>query len=337
MKAFCSPITTPSNRAPLDAPLSCSAKPVPNRFAHDWHAGCQTGRPTKDPTIAELLKPLGYVAGQFGKNHLGDRNEYMPTVHGFDEFYGNLYHLNAEEEPEDPDCPKSQQFKDTFGPRGLLDCVATDIDDPTVDPRWGRVGKQKIKDTGPLTRKRMESVEEELLQRSLAFIDKSHKSGKPFFLWHNSTRNHVWIRQSEKWKNKSGHGVFADGMMELDYVVGGLLDKLDELGIADNTIVMFSTDNGPEIFTWPQGGNQPFRGEKDLPGKAVSACPVSFAGLRNSPKEKSSTTFSLIRTGCQLSWQPQANRMSKRNCLQDIRQVTRSSKCTWTATTKWTC
>ena len=125
--------------------------------------GAKQGVQAKDPTIAELLKPLGYATGQFGKNHLGDRNEYMPTVHGFDEFYGNLYHLNAEEEPEDPDYPKSQQFKDTFGPRGLLDCVATDVDDPTVDPRWGRVGKQKIEDTGPLTRKRMESVEEELL------------------------------------------------------------------------------------------------------------------------------------------------------------------------------
>ena len=226
--------------------------------------GSEQGVQAKDPTIAQLLKPLGYATGQFGKNHLGDRNEFLPTVHGFDEFYGNLYHLNAEEEPEDPDYPKDPEFAAMFGPRGLLDCVATDIDDPTVDPRWGRVGKQKIKDTGPLTRKRMETVEEDLLQRSLAFIEKSHKAGKPFFVWHNSTRNHVWIRQSEKWKDKSGYGIFADGMMELDYVVGALLDKLDELGIADNTIVMFSTDNGPELFTWPQGGTHPFRGEKGL-------------------------------------------------------------------------
>ena len=226
--------------------------------------GAKQGVQAKDPTIAELLKPMGYATGQIGKNHLGDRNEYLPTVHGFDEFYGNLYHLNAEEEPEDPDYPKDPAFHERFGPRGVLDCVATDADDPTVDPRWGRVGKQRIKDTGPLTRKRMETIEEDLLGRSLKFIDKSHQSGKPFFLWHNSTRNHVWIRLSDKWKDKSGYGIFADGMMELDYVVGKLLDKLDNLGIADNTIVLFSTDNGAEIFTWPEGGNHPFRGEKGL-------------------------------------------------------------------------
>ncbi len=224
--------------------------------------GSEQGLQAKDPTLAELLKPMGYATAQIGKNHLGDRNEFLPTVHGFDEFYGNLYHLNAEEEPEDPDYPKDPAFHEQFGPRGVLDCVASDVDDPTSDPRWGPMGKQKCTDTGPLTRKRMETVEEDLLERSLAFIDKSHQAGKPFFLWHNSTRNHVWIRLSEKWENKSGYGIYADGMMELDYVVGELLDKLDELGIADNTIVLFSTDNGGEIFTWPEGGNHPFHGEK---------------------------------------------------------------------------
>ena len=224
--------------------------------------GAEQGIQAKDPTIAELLKPMGYATAQIGKNHLGDRNEYLPTVHGFDYFYGNLYHPNAEEEREDPDYPKDPKFHERFGPRGVLECYATDRDDPTEHPRWGRVGKQTVKDTGPLTRERMETVEEDLLQRSLAFIEKCHKEGKPFFLWHNSTRNHVWIRLSDEWEGKSGHGVYADGMMELDYVVGKLLDKLDELGIADNTIVQFSTDNGAEVFTWPEGGNTPFKGEK---------------------------------------------------------------------------
>jgi len=224
--------------------------------------GARQGLQAKDPTIAELLKPHGYVTGQVGKNHLGDRNEYLPTVHGFDEFFGNLYHLNAEEEPEDADYPKNPEFKQKFGPRGLLDCRATDKDDPTEDPRFGKMGKQACKDTGPITRKRMGTVEEELLARSLDFMDRSVKAGKPFFLWHNTTRMHVWTRLSPKWENKSGYGQYADGMMELDYVVGGLLKKLDDLRIADNTIVVFTSDNGAEIMSWPDGGNTPFRGEK---------------------------------------------------------------------------
>jgi len=226
--------------------------------------GAKQGIQAKDPTIAELLKPMGYATAQIGKNHLGDRNEYLPTVHGFDYFYGNLYHLNAEEEPEDPDYPKDPKFRERFGPRGVLECYATDKDDETVDPRWGKVGKQTIKDTGPLTRERMLTVEEDLLQKSLDFIEKCHNEGKPFFLWHNSTRNHVWIHLSDEWEGKTGHGIYADGMAELDYVVGKLLDKLDELGIADNTIVQFSTDNGAEVFTWPEGGTTPFKGEKGL-------------------------------------------------------------------------
>jgi arylsulfatase A-like enzyme len=227
--------------------------------------GAKQGLQHKDPTIAELLKPHGYATAQIGKNHLGDRNEYLPTVHGFDEFFGNLYHLNAEEEPEDPDYPRPPEypnFRNNFGPRGLLDCKATDIDDPTEDPRFGRVGKQTIKDTGPITRKRMETAEEELLVRSLDFMDRTVKAEKPFFLWHNTTRMHVWTRLSPQWENKSGYGLYADGMMELDHVVGELLKKLDELGIADNTIVLFTSDNGAEVMSWPDGGNTPFKGEK---------------------------------------------------------------------------
>jgi arylsulfatase A-like enzyme len=226
--------------------------------------GAKHGVREQDPTIAELLKPYGYRTFQVGKNHLGDRNEYLPTVHGFDEFYGNLYHLNAEEEPENADYPKDPAFFAQFGPRGVLHTWATDTFDDTDDPRWGVVGKQKIEDTGPLNVERMKTTESDLLAHSLEMIEKAHKEGKPFFLWHNSTRNHVWIHLNDEYKEKTGYGIFADGMKELDDVVGALLDKLDELGIADNTLVVFSTDNGTEKFSWPQGGTHAFKGEKGL-------------------------------------------------------------------------
>jgi arylsulfatase A-like enzyme len=226
--------------------------------------GAPQGLMFEDPTLAELLKPQGYMTAQIGKNHLGDRNEFLPTVHGFDEFYGNLYHLNAEEEPEQPDYPKDPAFRQKFGPRGVLECRATESDDATVDPRFGRVGKQTIRDSGPLTRKRMEAVEGDLLQRSLDFMGRANAANKPFFLWHNTTRMHVWTHLSDRWKDKTKYGLYTDGMAELDYVVGELLKKLDELGIADNTIVIFTTDNGAEKFSWPDGGTTPFRGEKGL-------------------------------------------------------------------------
>ena len=224
--------------------------------------GAKQGIQAKDPTIAELLKGQGYATAQIGKNHLGDRNEFLPTVHGFDEFFGSLYHLNAQEEPEDPDYPKNPEFLKKFGPRGVIDARASDKDDPTVDPRFGKIGKQTIKDTGPLTRKRMETMDDELLVRAGDFVDRSVKSGKPFFLWYNPSRMHVWTRLSPKWENKSGYGQYADGMMELDNEVGVLLKKLDELKIADNTIVIFTSDNGAELVSWPDGGNTPFKGEK---------------------------------------------------------------------------
>jgi arylsulfatase A-like enzyme len=229
------------------------------------------GLQDKDATIAELLKPLGYATAQIGKNHLGDRNEYLPTVHGFDEFYGILYHLNAMEEPYEEDYPKAPGFKEKFGPRNIVDAKATTTDDPTTDPRWGRVGKQKIEDGGPLpphpgmdpaAKVNMENVEPELVRRSNDFMERSVKANKPFFLWHNSTRTHVWTHLDPKWQGKSGFGLYADAMMELDWEVGELLKKVDELGIADNTIIMFTSDNGAEIFSWPDGGNHPFRGEK---------------------------------------------------------------------------
>jgi arylsulfatase A-like enzyme len=225
--------------------------------------GAKEGLSEKDPTLADLLKPHGYATGQFGKNHLGDRNEFLPTVHGFDEFFGNLYHLNAEEEPENPDYPKNPEFRAKFGPRGVLRCKASAKDDATEDPRFGRVGKQTIEDTGPLTKKRMETVDEEFLNASLDFIDRQHKANKPFFVWFNSTRMHIYTHLKPESKGKTGLGIVADGMTELDGMVGQLLKKLDDLGIADNTIVVWTTDNGAEAFSWPDGGTTPFKGEKN--------------------------------------------------------------------------
>ncbi len=213
--------------------------------------GADLGLQPEDPTIADVLKPLGYTCGQFGKNHLGDRDEFLPTVHGFDEFFGNLYHLNAEEEPENPDYPKDPAFKKKFGPRGVLKCKA--------DGKGG----QTIEDTGPLTKKRMETVDGEFLDAALDFIDRNAKADKPFFCWWNSTRMHVWTHLKKESEGVTGLGVYPDGMVEHDGHVGKLLDKLDALGIADNTIVMYSTDNGAEVMSWPDGGTTPFRGEKD--------------------------------------------------------------------------
>ena len=225
--------------------------------------GAKEGLSEKDPTLAELLKPQGYATGQFGKNHLGDRNEFLPTVHGFDEFFGNLYHLNAEDEPENVDYPKNPEFFAKFGPRGVLRSFATDTDDPTEDPRWGRVGKQRIENTGPLTVKRQETVDEEFLSSAMSFIDKNAKADKPFFCWFNSTRMHIYTHLKPASKGKTGLGIEADGMIEHDGMVGQLLNQLDNLGIADNTIVLYTTDNGAEVFSWPDGGTTPFRNEKN--------------------------------------------------------------------------
>jgi arylsulfatase A-like enzyme len=221
------------------------------------------GIKAEDPTVAQFLKNLGYATGQFGKNHLGDRNEHLPTVHGFDEFFGNLYHLNAEEEPEYADYPKDPDFRKKFGPRGVLKCKATDKDDRTVDPVFGKVGKQTIENTGPLTRKRMETVDEEFLASALDFMDRKTKEGAPWFCYFNPTRMHVFTHLKPSSVGKTGHGLYPDGMVELDGYVGQLLKKLDDLGVADNTIVVFTTDNGAEVLSWPDGGATPFRGEKD--------------------------------------------------------------------------
>jgi arylsulfatase len=241
----------------------CGQNPIRTGLTKVGMPGATVGLQKEDPTIAELLKPLGYATGQFGKNHLGDRNEYLPTVHGFDVFFGNLYHLNAEEEPELPDYPKDPKFKEMFGPRGVLDCVATNEDDATVQPRWGRVGKQKVKDTGPLTKKRMETIDEEITARAIQWMEQQAKADKPFFLWYNTTAMHFRTHVAEKNLGKSGQDPYSDRMVVHDEQIGMMLDKLDELGIADNTIVMYSTDNGPENDTWPDGATTPFRSQKD--------------------------------------------------------------------------
>jgi arylsulfatase len=213
--------------------------------------GAKLGLQPEDPTIAEILKPQGYVCGQFGKNHLGDRDEFLPTAHGFDEFFGNLYHLNAEQEPENEDYPKNPEFKKKFGPRGVLHSWANPD------------GTQKIEDTGSLTVKRMETVDGEFLDASLKFMDAAVKDDKPFFCWFNSTRMHIFTHLKKESQGVTGLGVYPDGMVEHDGHVGQLLKKLDDLGVAENTIVMYATDNGAEEFSWPDGGTTPFRGEKD--------------------------------------------------------------------------
>jgi arylsulfatase A-like enzyme len=224
--------------------------------------GSPHGIPDWTPTLADLLKQEGYATGQFGKNHLGDNNKHLPTVHGFDEFFGNLYHLNAEEEPETYYYPKDPAFKARFGPRGLLHSWATDTDDTTVEPRWGKIGKQRIEDTGPLNTARMPTVDQEIYAAADKFIDKAVNEKKPFFVWFCTTRMHVWTHLKKESDGRTGIGLYPDGMVEHDDSVGQMLKKLDDLKLAENTIVIYGTDNGAETVTWPDGGITPFHGEK---------------------------------------------------------------------------
>jgi len=253
--------------------------------------GAPIGLQARDITIAQALKPLGYATGQFGKNHLGDLNKYLPTVHGFDEFFGNLYHLNAEEEPEDPSYPyKDSAFVKSYMVRGVLKCRATDKDDPTVDPRFGRVGKQIIEDSGPLTKKRMETIDDETFGAAIDFIKRQNADGKPFFCWMNATRMHAFTHVRESLRGKSGmpDNEYADGMLEHDGDVGLILKALDDLGIADNTIVIYTTDNGPNMFSWPDAAMSPFRSEKDSNWEGAFRVPAFVRWSGHIPAGKTS-------------------------------------------------
>ena len=227
-------------------------------------AGAKIGIPAEAVTIATALKSMGYATGQFGKNHLGDRNEYLPTVHGFDEFYGYLYHLDAMEDPCHRNYPPA--LKDKVGPRNMLHTWATNVDDPTDQPRWGKVGKQKIQDDGELCPKRMETIDDEILAHAMTFLDKAKADGKPFFLWLNPTRMHVITHLSPKYEalrtSENGWSIQEAGMAQLDDIVGATMQKLKDMGVDDNTIVVFTTDNGTENFSWPDGGQTPFAGGK---------------------------------------------------------------------------
>jgi arylsulfatase A-like enzyme len=245
--------------------------------------GAPMGMSQLDPSIGGLLKNLGYATGQFGKNHVGDRNETLPTVNGFDEFFGNLYHLNAEEEPELPDYPKDPAYRAKFGPRGVLKCKATATDDPTVDPRFGKIGKQTIVDTGALTKKRMETIDDETSAAAIDYMKRQHAADKPFFCWFNATRMHLrtHVRPEHRGRYKHGDSEYIDGMLEHDDTIGTLLKALDDMGIANNTIVVYTSDNGPHMNSWPDGAMTWFRSEKDTnwEGAFRVPCVVRWPGV----------------------------------------------------------
>lgn len=245
--------------------------------------GAPMGMSQLDPTIGGLLKNLGYATGQFGKNHVGDRNASLPTVNGFDEFFGNLYHLNAEEEPELPDYPKDPAYRTKFGPRGVLKCKASDKDDPTVEPRFGKVGKQVIQDTGALTKKRMETIDDETSAAAIDFMQRQRGAGKPFFCWFNSTRMHLrtHVRAEHRGRYTHGDSEYIDGMIEHDDTIGSILKALDDMGIANNTLVVYTSDNGPHMNTWPDGAMTHFRSEKNTnwEGAYRVPCLVRWPGV----------------------------------------------------------
>jgi arylsulfatase A-like enzyme len=296
--------------------------------------GAPVGLQARDVTIAQALKPLGYATGQFGKNHLGDRNEYLPTVHGFDEFFGNLYHLNAEEEPERPYWPKDdKEYVDNNSPRGVLRAKASDKDDPTVEPHWGRVGKQTIEDTGPLNRKRMETIDDETTAAAIEFMTRQVRANKPFFTWMNATRMHVFTRVRQSMRDQAGMpgNEYADGMIEHDGDIGKLLKAVDDLGIANNTIVIYSTDNGPNQFSWPDAATTPFRSEKDTNWEGAFRVPAMVRWPAISSPVKSRRVCSPALTGSRRCLGQRATRRSRTASLKAPTSAVRPSRSISTA------
>jgi arylsulfatase A-like enzyme len=302
--------------------------------------GAPVGLQKGDITIAQAIKPLGYATGQFGKNHLGDRNDYLATVHGFDEFFGNLYHLNAEEEPERPYWPKDDKdYVAQNSPRGVLRCKATDKDDATEQPHWGRVGKQTIEDTGPLTRKRMETIDDETTAACIDFMQRQVKAGKPFFVWMNFTRMHVFTHVRPSMLGQSGMpgDEYADGMLEMDGDVGKLLKALDDAGIANDTILIFTTDNGPNQFSWPDAATTPFRSEKDTNWEGAFRVPALvrwpghinpgqisneiFSGLDWFPTLLAAAGDTTVKDRLLKGWQPQGSPTTFKNHLDGYNQL----------------
>jgi arylsulfatase A-like enzyme len=284
-------------------------------------AGADVGLPDEAVTIATILKSMGYTTGQFGKNHFGDLNKYLPTLHGLDEFHGYLYHLDAMSDPFWYSFPQDPAFLAKYGPRNVIHSWATDTDDPTVQPRWGKIGKQKILDDGPLppfpnmaghdnwspdsrgAKYNMETFDDVLLQDTFAFMDRAKSQGKPFFIWHNTTRMHVWTFLSEKYRSlmnsQTNFGLYEAGMAQLDDIVGSIMKHLDDIGEADNTILMFTTDNGAMVWSWPDGGMTPYQGQKGMATEGAFRVP---AIIRWPGKIKPGTVENGIFSG--LDWLP---------------------------------
>ena len=284
--------------------------------------GAKEGWQKTDVTMATVLKSQGYATGQFGKNHQGDRDEHLPTMHGFDEFLGSLYHLNAEEEPENLDYPKNPEFRKKFGPRGVLKCKA--------DGKGG----QTIENTGPLTKKRMETIDDETIAAAKEFITRQAKAGKPFFCWWNGTRMHFRTHVKAEHRGISGQDEYSDGMVEHDMHVGELLKLIDDLGLADNTIVQYSTDNGPHYNTWPDAGTTPFRSEKNSNWEGAYRVPCFIALARPFPGGHDAQRHRRrTKTGCRPSPPPPARRTSRRSSSRAWNSTAAPTRTTSTATT----